>query len=489
MSSCIVCASSAGDAVPCCGVCVCQDCLRASAAASGSLFACPACRERDAFRAHAVQKGIHIDEKIPDYVNTGAASTNERLCCAERCRSPRGPAFDTTAERLTRGSAEDQSRWRLIPCLSCGGCAIHAGCSGGRRLVSLARWRAHEARWRCDDCGGSDEAPELAETPFVVGDRIEARWAGRTTWYPGVIEAIDGDRYGILYDDSETESGVAEALIRLEPTSAAPVSPALPSGSHEGAAPTAPVPFCVACWTGDLTQRHTCPETPPWSQIPIDAIEATSLLPFRAKNCAKFRRNRDTVHGVACELVAQYNHPLLYRNPKGPAWWSGKLDASRTSFEALLDIIAEVALANPYAFARRKGKLDFYGRGADILRLFRTCADREPLGLQLGRMLLTNKALPAIVEIAKARWAEVQQSTNVADASLLMTRADELFTKDVVAYFETKLAKPKARGGRTRNEYPPHDDLVHAAQLPVRLREFRLLAEVDYTVGLARASR
>ena len=151
---------------------------------------------------------------------------------------------------------------------------------------------------------------------------------------------------------------------------------------------------------------------------------------------------------MACELVEQYNHPLLYRNPKGPAWWSGKLDASRTSFEALLDIIAEVALANPYAFARRKGKLDFFGRGADILRLFRTCADRELLGLQLGRMLLTNKALPAIVEIAKARWAEVQQSTNVADASsLLMTRADELFIKDVVAYFETKLASPKRAVG------------------------------------------
>ena len=146
MSSCIVCASSAGDSVPCCGVSVCQNCLRASAAASGSLFACPACRERDVFRAHAVQKGIHIDEKIPDYVSTGAASTNERLCCAERCRSPRGPAFDTTAERLTRGSAEDQSRWRLIPCLSCGGPA--------RRILPEHEWKTVKAilcayAWMC----------------------------------------------------------------------------------------------------------------------------------------------------------------------------------------------------------------------------------------------------------------------------------------------------------------------------------------------------
>ena len=485
MSSCIVCASSAGDAVPCCGVCVCQNCLRASAAASGSLFACPACRERDTFRAHAVQKGIHVDEKIPDYVSTGAASTNERLCCAERCRSPRGPAFDTTAERLTRGSAEDQSRWRLIPCLSCGGRAIHAGCSGGRRLVSLARWRAHEAMWRCDDCGGSDEAPELAETPFVIGDRIEARWAGRATWYPGVIEAIDGDRYGILYDDSETESGVAEALIRLEPTSAAPM-PALRSPeAHDDASArpvavpvaTGPVMFCVACWTGRRVLRHTClvgtsaQELLPVRKIPGWLVTACDALAERASG--------DTVHGVACKIVEHYAHPLLYRNPKGDLWWREKLDACRTSYKSLMDIIEEVASANAYAFHRRLiSRVHGISKGARLLRRT-TQADRETRAVQLAYALL-GKALLDVIAKAKARWAEVQGllrfgASPGADA-VLFAHADELFTKDVVEYFENEIAEYHERnsnGSKSRGDYPPHDGLVVCTKdRPVRLQQF-----------------
>ena len=203
--------------------------------------------------------------------------------------------------------------------------------------------------WRCDDCGGSDEAPELAETPFVIGDRIEARWAGRATWYPGVIEAIDGDRYGILYDDSETESGVAEALIRLEPTSAAPM-PALRSPeAHDDASArpvavpvaTGPVMFCVACWTGRRVLRHTClvgtsaQELLPVRKIPGWLVTACDALAERASG--------DTVHGVACKIVEHYAHPLLYRNPKGDLWWREKLDACRTSYESLMDIIEEVA--------------------------------------------------------------------------------------------------------------------------------------------------
>ena len=145
--ACIVCASQTDQASPCCKIHVCHACLEAAAAASGSLFACPACRDRDDFRKHAAERGVNMYEGVPDYVETGTAQTNDRFCCAAHCRSPHGPAYDTTASRPTRRSVSDQAMWQLVSCELCGSKSIHIGCSG-RSLnvdheVALRRLRRH----------------------------------------------------------------------------------------------------------------------------------------------------------------------------------------------------------------------------------------------------------------------------------------------------------------------------------------------------------
>ncbi|KAK7247647.1 hypothetical protein SO694_00125033 [Aureococcus anophagefferens] len=50
---------------------------------------------------------------------------------------------------------------------------------------------------------------------FKVGDKIEGRYRGKSKWYPGKIAKDNGDgTYDLDYDDGESEKGVAEALIR-----------------------------------------------------------------------------------------------------------------------------------------------------------------------------------------------------------------------------------------------------------------------------------
>ncbi|KAH8074568.1 tudor domain-containing protein [Aureococcus anophagefferens] len=50
---------------------------------------------------------------------------------------------------------------------------------------------------------------------FKVGDKIEGRYRGKSKWYPGKIAKDNGDgTYDLDYDDGESETGVAEALIR-----------------------------------------------------------------------------------------------------------------------------------------------------------------------------------------------------------------------------------------------------------------------------------
>ena len=71
------------------------------------------------------------------------------------------------------------------------------------------------------------EIPTLASPPasgpepkFAVGDRIEARFEGKATYYAGKITEVTGATYSIAYDDGDRESNVAEDLIRVytEPT-------------------------------------------------------------------------------------------------------------------------------------------------------------------------------------------------------------------------------------------------------------------------------
>ena len=64
------------------------------------------------------------------------------------------------------------------------------------------------------------EIPTLASPPpavpkFAVGDRIEARFEGKATYYAGKITEVTGSTYAIAYDDGDHESNVAEDLIRV----------------------------------------------------------------------------------------------------------------------------------------------------------------------------------------------------------------------------------------------------------------------------------
>ena len=69
------------------------------------------------------------------------------------------------------------------------------------------------------------EIPTLASPPpapspgtepkFAVGDRIEARFEGKATYYAGKITEVTGATYAIAYDDGDHESNVAEDLIRV----------------------------------------------------------------------------------------------------------------------------------------------------------------------------------------------------------------------------------------------------------------------------------
>merc|ERR1719152_111793 len=50
---------------------------------------------------------------------------------------------------------------------------------------------------------------------FKALDRVDARFQGDVTWYPGTIAtALPGDKYDIAYDDGDREYAVPAALIR-----------------------------------------------------------------------------------------------------------------------------------------------------------------------------------------------------------------------------------------------------------------------------------
>ena len=61
---------------------------------------------------------------------------------------------------------------------------------------------------------GSPPAPP-AQPKFAVGDRVEARFEGKATYYAGKITEVTGSTYSIAYDDGDRESNVAEDLIRV----------------------------------------------------------------------------------------------------------------------------------------------------------------------------------------------------------------------------------------------------------------------------------
>ena len=93
-------------------------------------------------------------------------------------------------------------------------------------------------------------APAPAAAPkkqqsFKALDRVDARFQGDVTWYPGTIAtALPGDKYDIAYDDGDREYAVPAALIRK--ATVAPVDITALAVGEAAAAPAAPAPAPAA---------------------------------------------------------------------------------------------------------------------------------------------------------------------------------------------------------------------------------------------------
>ena len=149
-SACLICGRGAGGrpairATPCCSAGFCTHCLKSAAAHAGKLFRCPSCRDEHGFLAHAKMLGVKVLDLTPAYADDDDLMVVVKACSAKRCLSPRGREFDATDIKPTR--SVDLSAWRLVSCLSCGGSAVHAGCSATK--LGLV--------WRCGPCGGDGD--------------------------------------------------------------------------------------------------------------------------------------------------------------------------------------------------------------------------------------------------------------------------------------------------------------------------------------------
>jgi len=79
------------------------------------------------------------------------------------------------------------------------------GGAGGGRSGSRTRKPAYDS----EDDGG--------DAPLDIGDRVEARYKGKSKYYPGVItrSRLGGTQaFDIDYDDGEQEMGVKRELIK-----------------------------------------------------------------------------------------------------------------------------------------------------------------------------------------------------------------------------------------------------------------------------------
>ena len=58
-------------------------------------------------------------------------------------------------------------------------------------------------------------AVDVGVSNFIVGQQVEARYAGKRRYYPGKIMKVGADgKYDVLYDDGESESKIDASLIR-----------------------------------------------------------------------------------------------------------------------------------------------------------------------------------------------------------------------------------------------------------------------------------
>jgi hypothetical protein len=69
---------------------------------------------------------------------------------------------------------------------------------GSDEQTSLGMVRVDPAQWK--DPGGARPAPR-----WIVGDRVLCKWSRDTYWYPGTIQALDGARLYVCFDDGDRE--------------------------------------------------------------------------------------------------------------------------------------------------------------------------------------------------------------------------------------------------------------------------------------------
>ena len=89
-------------------------------------------------------------------------------------------------------------------------------------------------------------APKKQQS-FKALDRVDARFQGDVTWYPGTIAtALPGDKYDIAYDDGDREYAVPAALIRKATVAPVDITSLAVGEAAAAPAPAAPAPAPAA---------------------------------------------------------------------------------------------------------------------------------------------------------------------------------------------------------------------------------------------------
>ncbi len=58
---------------------------------------------------------------------------------------------------------------------------------------------------RIDPGQRKGQAPRRQGHSWIVGDRVLAKWSQDPFWYPGTVQALEGERLHVYYDDGESE--------------------------------------------------------------------------------------------------------------------------------------------------------------------------------------------------------------------------------------------------------------------------------------------
>ena len=165
----------------------------------------------------------------------GKSGENEKTRATARTRAKRASADDETTESEDswepssdsdegggrRKKSKAKSKTKKVKKrgrASSGGHSKSGGVfaltpSGIYKSLMKEAGRPVHSRWTA----ATQLEPSTEPNIFGVGDRVECRWEGGTTFYPGVVAAVGrkSGRYDIEYDDGDKEANVPADLIRL----------------------------------------------------------------------------------------------------------------------------------------------------------------------------------------------------------------------------------------------------------------------------------